>query len=376
MRHVHGGGALVSKHSPIDIPWHKPSEQPYVVADRRLKRLLRRAWFSDFLKAVVTCVWFAPIIAARFVAMQCAHRPDGFVRRSEDVKDFLGLAVALDSCDPAQLVAEVKDLGVTRLLLRIPVWECDPLQLQRYALFMDALPDCDFVICIMQDRAHVIDAGKWQRAVDTIVAMAWPRASCFQLGQGSNRSKWGFFSIGEFLNCAQYGEQLRQRYQGIQCIGPGILDFEMIPFLHSVVNQYTLRWDAVATSLYVDRRGSPRNTQAGIFDLRRKIELLIACALCSKKIKRRLWITEVNWPLAGQGEYSPCAENLCVNEELYAQYMCEYIEDAWKSGMVERIYWWQLVAKGYGLIDVNDDGSLRRRPAYEVYKKILNSVTI
>ena len=135
---------------------------------------------------------------------------------------------------------------------------------------------------------------------------------------------------------------------------------------------FRARWDAVAASLYVDRRGSSRNKQAGIFDLRKKIDMLIACLCCSKKIKRRLWITEVNWPLADQGVYSPCSEDLCVDENEYATYMREYIEDVWRDGKVERIYWWQLVAKGFGLIDVNDDGTLRRRPAYDVYKKILD----
>ena len=39
--------------------------------------------------------------------------------------------------------------------------------------------------------------------------------------------------------------------------------------------------------------------------------------------------------------------------------------------MVERVYWWQLVSKGFGLIDVEDDGSLRYRPAYYEFKKML-----
>ena len=41
--------------------------------------------------------------------------------------------------------------------------------------------------------------------------------------------------------------------------------------------------------------------------------------------------------------------------------------------MVERVYWWQLVSKGFGLIDVEDDGSLRYRLAYYEFKKMLVS---
>jgi hypothetical protein len=35
------------------------------------------------------------------------------------------------------------------------------------------------------------------------------------------------------------------------------------------------------------------------------------------------------------------------------------------TGLAERIFWWQLAAKGYGLIDpLAEDGAWRRRPAY------------
>jgi hypothetical protein len=34
---------------------------------------------------------------------------------------------------------------------------------------------------------------------------------------------------------------------------------------------------------------------------------------------------------------------------------------------VERVDWWQLVAKGYGLVDPGSDGSFRRRPAFRAF---------
>ena len=48
-----------------------------------------------------------------------------------------------------------------------------------------------------------------------------------------------------------------------------------------------------------------------------------------------------------------------------------FLLDAWKTQLVERVYWWQLVSKGYGLIDVEDNGSLRHRPAYHSFKALL-----
>jgi hypothetical protein len=84
-----------------------------------------------------------------------------------------------------------------------------------------------------------------------------------------------------------------------------------------------------------------------------------------------LWITEVNWPLKNQGVYSPTGRKECVDEETAAGYLNSYYEDAWQSEFVERVYWWQLIARGYGLIDVNDDNELRYRPAYYQFQKLL-----
>ena len=57
-------------------------------------------------------------------------------------------------------------------------------------------------------------------------------------------------------------------------------------------------------------------------------------------------------------------------------YLKRYYEDAWESGLVERVYWWQLVSKGFGLIDVENDGSLRYRPAYYEFKKMLTGNSV
>ena len=37
------------------------------------------------------------------------------------------------------------------------------------------------------------------------------------------------------------------------------------------------------------------------------------------------------------------------------------------TGQVERIDWWQLVAKGYGLCDPQADGALRERPSFAAF---------
>ena len=362
---------MVSKKQHVDIPWHAPSEQPYVVPDRALKKRLQKAALSDHLKALGQSLWYAPIITAQYLALGRGWRPKQWARPSVAAREFMGMAVGLMSCPWQQLRDEIKALGLKHILLRIPAWELDALD--SYLAFLESVPECEVVICIMQDRSHIINHELWDHALETVVSHCWPRVKRYQIGQGSNRAKWGFFSMGEFLAMANRAHLLGERYEGIELIGPGVLDFELIPAVRGLMHEYPIQWDAVASALYVDRRGSPRNKQMGIFDLSAKIRAMAAVQLCASRSKRRLWITETNWPLKGQGEYSPTSEHECVDEKSYDTYMQQYLIDAWRTQLVERVYWWQLVAKGYGLIDVDDNGKLRHRPAYNSFKAMLSA---
>ena len=362
---------MVSKRHLIHIPWHHQSEQPYVVPDKKMKRTLRRAAMGDHVKALATSLWFSPIIAARYLAIRQGRIPVGWHRPAKSGMEFLGLAVGLHSCPWQQLADEIHALGVKHILLRVPVWELD--KLDDYRAFVDAIPDCEIVVCVMQDRAHTINPKRWLQTLGRIVEVFWSRVQEFQIGQGSNRAKWSFFSMGEYMAFAEQASALRQHYQGIKLVGPGVLDFELIPNMRGLVHQFDIKWDVVASAMYVDRRGSPRNKQMGHFDLSAKIQALAAVMSCASKSKRRLWITESNWPLQGQGEYSPTSERECVSEADYDSFMHMYLIDAWKTQLVERVYWWQLVSKGYGLIDVEDSGALKHRPAYHSFKRLLHA---
>ncbi len=84
----------------------------------------------------------------------------------------------------------------------------------------------------------------------------------------------------------------------------------------------------------------------------------------------RLWITEVNWPLEGHGPYAPTSGHECVDEATAARYLEEYHRIAYASGLVERVYWWQLIAPGYGLV-ADEGGRLRPRPAFHALRRLL-----
>jgi hypothetical protein len=142
------------------------------------------------------------------------------------------------------------------------------------------------------------------------------------------------------------------------------------------------RFDALSHHLYVDRRGAPENFQ-GRFSAAEKFALARAVADCSPAVENRLIISETNWPLAGTGVWSPVGSPYAspgprhndpsVSEQDYADYMLRYLVLALASGMVERVYWWRLAARGFGLIDdtAADPAAWRLRPAYHQLRVFL-----
>jgi hypothetical protein len=117
--------------------------------------------------------------------------------------------------------------------------------------------------------------------------------------------------------------------------------------------------------------GAPENKQYGVFDASLKMQLLGSLACMSPKVRNKgIYITEVNWPLSGTAPYAPTSEKECVSEEDYASYMQSYLTIAAKSGCIERVYWHQLIAAGYGLVD-NRHNNLRKTPAFNALRQVL-----
>jgi hypothetical protein len=128
------------------------------------------------------------------------------------------------------------------------------------------------------------------------------------------------------------------------------------------------RFDAVSALLYVDRRGAPENRQAGL-DTEDKTLLLRAIAETARNSSDRCWITEVNWPLR-EGPHSPAGRDVSVDEEAQADYLVRYYLLTLGTGQVERVFWWQVVARGYGLVDPADPAHPRRRPSFHALKTL------
>jgi hypothetical protein len=97
-------------------------------------------------------------------------------------------------------------------------------------------------------------------------------------------------------------------------------------------------------------------------DALHKAALLRSIAETARWCAPRSWVTEVNWPLR-EGPHAPAGRDVAVGEDAAADYLVRYLLPLLATGMAERVYWWQLVARGYGLA-VADGPRLRKRPAF------------
>jgi hypothetical protein len=110
------------------------------------------------------------------------------------------------------------------------------------------------------------------------------------------------------------------------------------------------------------------------FNLMGKINLIDALMRLSFKTANELIITETNWPIKNTAPYAPTSEHECVSEEDYAMYMVRYHLLAFATQKVACVYWHQLIAPGYGLID-NREGAMRKRSAFDAYKTMLSHLS-
>ena len=56
-----------------------------------------------------------------------------------------------------------------------------------------------------------------------------------------------------------------------------------------------------------------------------------------------------------------------VSEEAQADYLVRYYVLGLASGLVDRIYWWQMAAPGYGLVDTRE-APARKRPSFRAFR--------
>ena len=352
----------------LEFKWDEYSDQPAIISDKALKKRLRLSALSHHLRSFATSVMVLPAVLARF-ALESGNR----VNTPINTDQFFGLCVNSDK-EPALTPALVEELGVKHILVRIPLSDIE--RLDRHIEFIKSVGNISICVNVLQDRRHVVDHELLRSSLRSIFkalssdALA-SRIAQVQIGNAINRLKWAFVSVEDYLAFYQVAQSLRDReFPALILAGSSVIDFEPISTLRSLFHRFSIRYDKVAALLYVDRRGAPENKQYLLFDLQNKIRFIMSAIRLSPKSNDKLLITEANWPLVNTWPYSPASDECCVSGTEAAQYLVRYYLEALSTGMVETVYWHQLIAPGYGLMD-NRKSPPRKYPSYFAFKTML-----
>lgn len=348
--------------------WDAYSDQPAILRDKAYKRRMRSRFAWDILKMLGTS---ALVLPAALIRMWGASTP---LQGKQLSPDFFGMGVNLDKGE--EQLELVSTLGVRHVMMRLPLWDLN--QLDHYRAFAQHFVQSGKTVMVnlLQDREHIENPARLETDLARVFSAFEGLATEFQVGNAINRAKWGFFAVEEYLRFYVVAQSLRDaRFPRLRLLGPGVIDFEYYYTVRALFNAHRVQFDQLSSLLYVDRKGAPQNAQLGIFDTRNKIRLLDALARLSPKVKSPgLVITEVNWPRKNTAPYAPTSETECVAPEDYVRYMRDYHRIAGDTGLVSRIYWHQLIAPGYGLVD-NRHNRLVKTEAFYAYQEMVRAAS-
>ena len=345
--------------------WDFYSDQPHVIKDRAYKKQMRKKHLIDYIKLFFTALFILPI-AILFMKL--------FKGKQEiSNEDFYGIGVNLDK-GPIQKEL-VEELEVKNLLIRMPL--NDIKNIDSYLEFANSFNETskkNIFINIIQDRNNIENEDLFRNNLELIFTKFKDICFEYQIGTTINRMKWEFFSINEYMDFYISAQNLRdEKFLDLKLMGPSVIDFEYYYNARAMFNLKKIKYDIVSALLYVDRRGAPQNSQYGIFDTKNKIDLLYSLVKLSPKCANDIYITEVNWPISNTAPYAPTSEKECVSCEEYTKYMLDYHKIAKDSKKIKKVFWHQLIAPGYGLVD-NRDGKIVKYPQFYSFKEMIKNV--
>jgi len=346
----------------LNFLWDEYSDQPHILK-REDKKILRKNSGYAFFKLLLLNIILFPLLFLKFLIFRNIKSSD-----SIDDNSFYSLCVNLDKGGIQYELVE--ELGVNSLQIR--VFLNDMQNINKYVDFVKGFgDDKKILITIIQNREHITNKELLQKDIKIIFEKFNGICTEFQIGNAINRIKWEFVSMEEYLEFFKNIQDIRNEFfPKIKLIGSSVIDFEYHFTIRTLFHGYKIHFDKLASLLYVDRRGSPYNTQYKIFDLKNKIDFLRTIVNTSNKCEDEIYITETNWPLSNTAPYAPTSELECVNEDDYTKYMLEYYDITKQTRKVSRVYWHQLIAPGYGLVDNRDD-KIRKTKAFYAFKKMI-----
>lgn len=340
--------------------WNVYADQPHNVALRKERLRYHLKHTGSYISLLTSNVRRA----APVLSLYREYRKKMY-KEPVRIESPFALSVSPSEERAEEVLECLKETGIRKSLVRIPSWEKGKLII--FEKFFELLLEnrIELIISLLQQRDDVLNPSRWEHFLEDIFSRFGRVSSFFEIGHAWNRTKWGIWDYREYLKLAFPAVSLAEKYH-VKLVGPAVIDFEF--HLYAPVLD-VIPFDKVSSLLYVDRMGAPENSQFG-WDTSRKVALLKAVVDGSSGRERDLWITEVNWPLKGTGKYSPASGKPNVSEEEQASYLVRYFILCLASGFVERVYWWQLVAPGYGLVDSRRK-EWRKRPSFYAMKTMV-----
>ncbi|MCR5183287.1 MAG: lipopolysaccharide kinase InaA family protein [Opitutales bacterium] len=246
-------------------------------------------------------------------------------------------------------------------------------------------------LALVQDRAAVLHPESWREMLMTVIAGTKDFADFYEVGHASNRGKWGIWDFEDYTQkLLPAAIEAKRAFPQIRLTGPACIDFDLHTLAGILADVPAGTFDALSQHLYVDRRGAPENFQ-GRFDLVGKAALHSLFAKIFAFPSQKIIVSEYNWPLLGAGVYGPvdspvetfgpwetrpaapwADEPPRVSETDAAQFSLRYWLLAMASGYVERVYFWRLLHRGFGLVDDADPQNPRPREGFFAFKKLLS----
>ncbi len=352
--------------------WDDKSGQPAVVFNSKDRHRFRHS--ADWLN-----VAWSSLRNARAIRNHYRQLSPTVFSQPVDMRQRFGMAIEVTENFSEQL----------KLVSQIPSM---PLLVRCYLhKGAEGLKACEVAVKQLHERGHEVSLGlvqsrqavvkpeTWQEFTNDTLSRLHDKVRFVEFGHAVNRVKWGHWNLKETLGSFANLAEIRGKYPHITFLGPAVNDFEYF-YYPPLLDKMAPLVDGISCHLYVDRRGQPENFQ-GKFSLLEKC--ILGRAIGANWGDKRFYITETNWPIQGTKEYSPIAgaytdannyreSPLHVSLDDYASFMVRYGLISLCSGMSERVWWWRLAARGYGVLD--DVGGLQLRPAWSALVHFHNTV--
>lgn len=359
--------------------WDEKTAQPMIALSKKEKN--RERSLKDTLITVRRVLTRLPAIWREYRKL----KPLDFSQKIS-MRNTIGVSLNPKSSYQAQELSLLQELGNPPVFVRFYRHESKSQWIETIDLIHRLHGDGVAIsVGLLQDRDAVLTLSLWEDFLEAIVPAIVDLVDEIEITHAFNRAKWGIWRLAEWRQLTEAALKYQERYTTIKMTGPACIDFEYAPVISALCEMERLnkapRFSAISHLLYVDRRGAPENRQ-GKFSTLDKVRLLRAIARTSSATDDRVVISEVNWPIENTDVWSPIVCPYVTarwqkrpsgeSETNYAYYLLRYLAITICSGHVDQVFWWQLSAKGYGLVD--DQNEFKRRPAFHALRFFLSFI--